>query len=121
MSQFLPTGKLPADFLASLLKRAPRLDSRVIIGLGIGQDTAVIDAPDHYLVAKTDPIIFATDAIGWYAVNVNANDIACMGARIHTRNETHVQLCQSTSRKGAYVARSVRVCYAFVSFTSMFG
>ncbi len=81
MSRFLPTGKLPADLLASLLARAPRLDSRVIVGPGIGQDAAAIDAGDHYLVAKTDPITFATDAIGWYAVHVNANDIACMGAR----------------------------------------
>src|SRR5262249_4947116 len=32
-----------------------------------------------YLVAKTDPITFATDEIGWYAVNVNANDIATTG------------------------------------------
>jgi len=36
---------------------------------------------DRYLVAKTDPITFATEKIGWYAVNVNANDIACAGAR----------------------------------------
>lgn len=35
---------------------------------------------DRILVAKTDPITFATDLIGWYAVNVNANDVACMGA-----------------------------------------
>lgn len=31
-------------------------------------------------MAKTDPITFATAEIGWYAVNVNANDIACTGA-----------------------------------------
>jgi len=31
-------------------------------------------------VAKTDPITYATDEIGWYAVHVNANDIACCGA-----------------------------------------
>jgi hydrogenase maturation factor len=35
---------------------------------------------DHYLVAKTDPITFATDEIGWYAVQVNANDLATTGA-----------------------------------------
>ncbi len=77
----LPTGKLPADLLTALLARVPRDDARVIVGPGIGQDAAVIDMSDHYLVAKTDPITFATDDIGWYAVNVNANDIACMGAR----------------------------------------
>jgi len=43
-------------------------------------DAAVIDTGDRYLVAKTDPITFATDRIGWYAVHVNANDVACMGA-----------------------------------------
>jgi hydrogenase expression/formation protein HypE len=32
-------------------------------------------------VAKTDPITFATSEIGWYAVNVNANDVAVMGAQ----------------------------------------
>lgn len=77
----LATGKLPADLLASLLARVPCADPRVAVGPGIGQDAAVIDMGDHYLVAKTDPITFATDNIGWYAANVNANDIACMGAR----------------------------------------
>src|SRR5207244_12554580 len=46
----------------------------------VGEDAAVIDFGDRYLVAKTDPITFATDDIGWYAVHVNANDIATMGA-----------------------------------------
>ncbi len=32
------------------------------------------------LVVKTDPITFATEDIGYYVVNVNANDIAAMGA-----------------------------------------
>jgi hydrogenase maturation factor len=40
----------------------------------------VIDLGERYLVAKSDPITFATDEIGWYAVHVNANDVACMGA-----------------------------------------
>ena len=81
MSSRLATGKLPAELLASLLARARRTDPRVIVGPRIGQDAAVIEMGDRYLVAKTDPITFATDDIGWYAVNVNANDIACMGAR----------------------------------------
>ncbi len=92
MTPPLAVGKLPADLLDSLLARVPRADPRVVVGPGIGQDAAVIDPSplpsiagqamdDHYLVAKTDPITFATDDIGWYAVNVNANDIACMGAR----------------------------------------
>ncbi len=31
-------------------------------------------------MAKADPVTFATDLIGWYAVHVNANDIAATGA-----------------------------------------
>ena len=42
---------------------------------------AVFDFGDRYLVAKTDPITFATSEIGWYAVNINANDVAVMGAQ----------------------------------------
>jgi hydrogenase maturation factor len=34
---------------------------------------------ERWLVAKTDPITFATDEIGWYAVHVNANDVASAG------------------------------------------
>jgi hydrogenase maturation factor len=55
-------------------------DERIVLGPGLGRDAAVISFGDRYLVAKTDPITFASDEIGWYAVHVNANDIACMGA-----------------------------------------
>jgi hydrogenase maturation factor len=54
----------------------------VLLGPGIGRDAAVIDTGGaRLIVAKTDPITFAVDRIGWYAVQVNANDIACLGAR----------------------------------------
>lgn len=75
----LAVGKLPADLLASLLKIASRTDPRVLVGPGIGVDAAVIDFQPRPLVAKSDPITFATDEIGWYAVHVNANDVAVMG------------------------------------------
>lgn len=77
----LRPGKLPPALLADLLATVTNRDPRVIVGPGIGRDAAVIDLGDRMLVAKTDPITFAADDIGWYAVNVNANDIACMGAR----------------------------------------
>jgi hydrogenase maturation factor len=51
------------------------------VGPRPGEDAAVIDMGDQCLVVTTDPITFATDRIGWYAVHVNANDIAVMGAR----------------------------------------
>jgi hydrogenase maturation factor len=36
---------------------------------------------ERLLVAKTDPITFTTQHIGWYGVQVNANDVAAMGAQ----------------------------------------
>lgn len=75
-----PLGKLPPEVLASLLKRNPIRDPRVIVGPRPGEDAAVLDTGgSHFLVAKTDPITFATDEIGWYAVHINANDIATTG------------------------------------------
>ena len=76
----LPIGKLPSDLLERLLARYASDDKRVVLGSRVGEDAAVIDMGDRYLVAKTDPITFATEDIGWYAVNVNANDVACCGA-----------------------------------------
>lgn len=73
-------GKLPASFLASLLGRYTRPDPRLVVRPGIGLDAAVLDMGETLLVATSDPITFATDQIGWYAVHVNANDVACMGA-----------------------------------------
>ena len=79
MTDLFSLGKLPPDVLAALLTAHPPSDPRVILGPRPGEDAAVVQIGDHYLIAKTDPITFATDEIGWYAVNVNANDIAAMG------------------------------------------
>jgi len=83
MSQrLLPCGKLPHDLLERLVRDYAHVsDPRLLVPPGIGEDAAVIDFGDRCLVAKTDPITFATDAVGWYAVHVNANDIAAMGAQ----------------------------------------
>jgi hydrogenase expression/formation protein HypE len=77
----LPLGKLPPDRLSQLLNLIASSDPSVVLGPGIGRDCAVIDlGNDQLLVAKSDPITFATDEIGWYAVHVNANDLATTGA-----------------------------------------
>ncbi|MBN1201205.1 MAG: AIR synthase family protein [Anaerolineae bacterium] len=75
----LPTGKLSPHLLAELLPLLPT-GPRVVLGPRLGEDAAVLDMGERYLVAKTDPITFATEDIGWYAVQVNANDIAVTGA-----------------------------------------
>ena len=78
----MDVGKLPNELLARLLARLRPRDPRVVLGPAVGRDAAVIDAGgERLLVAKTDPVTFASDHIGWYTVHVNANDIACMGAR----------------------------------------
>jgi hydrogenase maturation factor len=77
----LPAGKLPPRLLERLLAGVARRDPRVLLGPTLGEDAALIDLGDRVLVAKADPVTFATDRIGWYAVNVNANDVACMGVR----------------------------------------
>jgi len=71
-------GKVPPEMLAALLRRIPR-GPGVIAGPGVGEDAAVLDPPPGLLIAKTDPITFAPDRLGWYALHVNANDIFAMG------------------------------------------
>ena len=80
-SKPLPVGKLPLEHLRSLLKHPSKHDARLLIGPQIGEDAAVIDAGDRYLVVATDPVTFATDQIGRYTVHVNANDVAVLGAQ----------------------------------------
>ncbi len=75
----LPLGKLQIEHLDKLLQKFPVTDERVVVGAGIGRDAAVIDWGEKYLVAKTDPITFVTDEIGYYAVTINANDVVCTG------------------------------------------
>lgn len=78
MSAGLPQGKLPPELLARLLASLPPADA--ILGPRPGEDAAVLAAPDGYLVVTSDPITFTAERIGRYAVHINANDIAAMGA-----------------------------------------
>ena len=76
----MQAGKLPLELLSELLGKIDVGDPRVTLGARAGEDAALIDFGDRYLVTKTDPITFATDLIGWYLVQVNVNDLAVMGA-----------------------------------------
>lgn len=76
----LPVGKLPAADLEALLTGLHRPDTRVLVGPQPGEDAAVVTFGDHALVIATDPVTFASERIGSYAVHVNANDVAVMGA-----------------------------------------
>ncbi len=79
----LRAGKLPHTLLADLLAGLPTDDPHLLLGPSPGEDAAVIDfdaSADRLLVVKSDPITFATDQIGFYAVNICANDLAVTGA-----------------------------------------
>ena len=80
-SRILKNGKLPGPLLQDLINDLPQTaqDGRLLVGPALGEDVAHILFGENTLLAKTDPITFATDRIGWYAVNVNANDIAVAG------------------------------------------
>src|ERR671917_953152 len=80
MSMLNP-GKLPPELLQRLLSAYTTADPRVIVGPAVGEDAAVIDMGGRHLIVTSDPITFATDAIGYYAVVVNANDIATRGGQ----------------------------------------
>lgn len=80
MATPLPLGKLRSDLLRDLLTRHVVADPRVVVGPRVGEDAAVLDMGDRYLVATTDPITFVTEDLGWYALVVNANDLAVRGA-----------------------------------------
>ncbi len=75
-------GKLTAPHLRALLGRVPHLDPAVLISPAEGEDDAalLVDQRQRVVVATTDPITFAPQRPGWYAVHVNANDVATRGA-----------------------------------------
>lgn len=81
MGLALPAGKLPNDLLETFLDRLNLQDPSLVIHPGIGEDIAAIDiCNEQVMVLKTDPITFTTDAIGNFAVLINANDIVTSGA-----------------------------------------
>lgn len=77
----LPVGKIPPSLLHSLISDPANLDDSVIVGPGIGRDAAVVDLDGMLLVLKTDPVTIASTRMSQYLINVNANDLACLGAR----------------------------------------
>jgi len=82
MKEKFQAGKLNPALLKRLLKKCQgKKDKRVIVGPKIGEDATIIDFSDRYLVVKTDPITYTSQKIGYFAPIINANDIACRGAK----------------------------------------
>lgn len=79
MLEPLPAGKLPGWLLRKVLPGSAR-DPDILVGPGLGRDAAAIAVGERVLVAKNDPITFASEGGAAHLVEVNANDVACMGA-----------------------------------------
>ena len=100
----LPQGKLPNELLEQFLQGFSFEDPALLIRSGVGEDIAAADIrQEEVLVLKSDPITFATDAIGHYAVLVNANDITTCGAEPRWFLTTLLFPCGSTGSEIQHV------------------
>ena len=108
----LQGGKLPQDLLDDFLGAYQFSDSSVLNWPGIGEDTSAVDAAEEEVIVVTsDPITFATDAIGEYAVLVNANDIVTSGGTPRWFLTTLLfPLNTTASEIGAVMAELASVC-----------
>ncbi len=77
----LAAGKLPNELLDRILNEREPGDPSLLIGPGVGEDTAAValGREDEVLILKSDPITFATDEMAYYTLVVNANDVATSG------------------------------------------
>ncbi len=73
-------AKLSRELMEDLIFDKDIEDESVVIGPAYGEDAAVVDLGDNYMVMHSDPISGAIDNIGWLAINIAANDIAVSGA-----------------------------------------
>ncbi len=77
----LPAGKLPNELLRQFLAECCAGDPCLLLAPAIGEDVAALSVVgEEVLVLKSDPVTFATDSAGYYAVAINVNDIATAGA-----------------------------------------
>jgi hydrogenase maturation factor len=75
----LGSGKLPADMLTAFLAGLGEYGPEVVVGAAVGEDAAVIEVGERYLVLASDPVTLSAEP-GSFAVQINANDVAVMGA-----------------------------------------
>src|SRR5438128_8675457 len=75
-------GKIPPEILLrTVFTNLGRIDKRVLVGPGIGRDSAVVKQNGMVLVFTADPITGTPSHIGQHSVEINANDIATAGDR----------------------------------------
>jgi hydrogenase maturation factor len=75
-------GKIPPEtLLRAVYTNLGKRDKRVLVGPGIGRDSAAVKQNGTVLVFTADPITGTASHIGQHSVEINANDIATTGAR----------------------------------------
>ena len=79
----LSIGKLPPEVMERYLFGMTGARSRkVIVEPSLGLDFGVVrlgKSKGKYLIVSSDPITGVSERVGWYAVNVSANDVATSG------------------------------------------
>jgi hydrogenase expression/formation protein HypE len=80
----LSLGKLPPAVMERyLFGMTGARSKRVVVEPSVGLDFGVLEVgtggKGRYLIVSSDPITGVSERIGWYAVNVSANDVATSG------------------------------------------
>lgn len=81
MNNPLKIGKIPTEILAEVISSFDSLKKRddVLVRPKIGEDCAAVSFADEVCLLSTDPITAADSDAGYFAVHINANDIAASG------------------------------------------
>jgi hydrogenase expression/formation protein HypE len=78
----LRLGKLPPEILERYLLGMTGASSKeLVVAPSLGVDFGVVRHGDASLIVSSDPVTGVKGRVGWYAVNVSANDIATSGNR----------------------------------------
>ncbi len=80
----LKPGKLPHRQLERILAPLSKIaqqDETVIVGPSAGVDAAIVKLKSGMIAITSDPITLTGQLAPYYCINVNANDLAVMGAK----------------------------------------
>ncbi|MGQ9469361.1 MAG: AIR synthase family protein [Nitrososphaerales archaeon] len=78
----LPIGKISKELLEKyVLRFAGERSKSVVQGPEFGIDFGVIKLDEEYMIVSSDPVTGVEKEVGWYAVNVSANDVATSGSK----------------------------------------
>src|SRR5207245_11733263 len=71
----------PGSMVRAVYSHGGKRNPRLVLGPGIGRDTAVVKLAKKLVVLTADPVTGTTKHIGEHSVHINANDIAVTGAK----------------------------------------